>query len=158
MKLQDLSAQEFRFRTIVELYKSGKTQVQIAQLVNCSQPWISEVLKRYKNLGEQGLKPKGKAKGASSKLTTDQIEELKSLIVQGALAHGFATDNWTRKRIAELILVNYDVSYDPAYISRLMRKIGFSLQKPIAKSYRKDEEQALQWINERLPDLKKSRS
>ena len=156
MKLKTTSAQEFRFRTIVELYQSGKTQQEIAQAVDCSQVWVSKVLKRYKTQGDSGLQVKGKAPGASPKLTTGQFSQLKTLLNQGALIHGFATDNWTRERIAQLINKRFGVSYHPAHISRLMKRLGFSLQKPRTRSYRQDQEQVQIWKNKQLPALKKS--
>ena len=157
MRLQDTHSQEFRFQTIVKLSQAGKTQSMIADTLDCSQAWVSKVLNRYKDLGAEGLRVKGKAKGAKPKLDLDQIEQLKNLLLQGALEHGFTTDNWTRERIAELIKKEFSVSYHPAHISRIMRKIGFSLQKPKTKSYRKDEQSVNKWKNEELPELKKSK-
>lgn len=157
MRLSEISAQEFRYRTVVELHKEGKTQIEISNLVDCSQAWVSKILTRYKREGEAGLSVKGKAKGAPSKLSELQFSELPKLLKEGALKHGFPTDNWTRERIASLILDKFSVSYHPAHISRLMQKLGFSLQKPQSKSYRKDEKAAKKWKDEDLPELKKSR-
>ena len=99
---------------------------------------------------------KGKAKGAQSKLSTDQFTLLRELLLQGALHHGFETDNWTRERIAQLIMDKFQVSYHAAHISRLMKKMGFSSQKPRTRSYRKDELQVQHWKTEQLPRIKKS--
>ena len=156
MRLSTTSAQEFRNRTLVELYESGKTQKEIASLMDCSQAWVSKVLRRYRIEGPKGLLSKGKAKGATSKLTILQLENLKQLLLEGALNHGFVTDNWTRERIAALILKKFEVSYHPAHISWVMRKIGYSKQKPITHSYRKDKEAVEEWKTKTLPALKKS--
>jgi transposase len=157
MRLQGITAQEFRFRTIVRLYEEGKAQVAIAQTVGCSQCWVSKILQRYREEGEVGLQVKGKAPGKPAGLGDFELAQLRMLLLQGALIHGFTTDNWTRERIAALIQQKFNVSYHPAHISRLMKKIGFSLQKPQAKSYRKDPQQVHSWRTEQLPELKKSK-
>ena len=83
MRLTTTSAQEFRNRTIVELYESGKTQSEIAKLSDCTQAWVSKVLKRYRQEGSKGLQSRGKAKGAKSRLDSTQLEQLKDLLLQG---------------------------------------------------------------------------
>lgn len=156
MRLSTTSGQEFRNRTIVELYESGKTQKEIAELTDCTQAWVSKILNRYRLEGSKGLLSKGKAKGAKSKLDSIQLEQLKQFLLAGALEHGFATDNWTRERIAALILKEFEVRYHPAHISWIMQKIGFSKQKPVTRSYRKDEKAVKEWKTKTLPSLKKS--
>lgn len=156
MRLKGTPAQEFRFQTIVRLKEQGKSQIEIAHLVNCSQCWVSKILKRHATEGEKGLKVKGKAPGKKPGLTKANLEQLKSYLQQGALHYGFPTDNWTRERIAQLIKRQFGVSHHPAHISRIMKKIGFSRQKPRARSYRKDDQEVKEWKEKKLPSLKKS--
>ena len=158
MRLKGIPAQEFRFQTIVRLSEEGKTQAQIAQAVKCSQAWVSRILKRHRQSGSAGLKVKGTAPGASSRLSKQQLNQLKRLLKKGALKSGFSTDNWTRERIAQLIAKQFSVSYHPAHISRIMKRIGFSLQKPIVQSYRKDHKAEQAWIKDQLPALKKKQN
>lgn len=157
MRLPTTSAQEFRNRTIIELHQSGKAQTEIAQLVGCTQAWVSKIINRYAKEGLKGLTSRGKAKGAKPRLDSVQLEHLESLLLDGALEHGFATDNWTRERIASLILKEFQVNYHPSHISKLMKKIGFSLQVPIGHSYRKDDRAVQEWKAQALPSIKKSR-
>lgn len=156
MKLSEASASEYRFSLIVRIHEEGKTQKEISALVQCSQGWVSQVLKRYRLLGASGLKVKGKAPGKAPKLTMDQFENLKTYLLEGALAHGFPTDNWSRERIVQLIKAKFGVSFHVSHASKLTRKIGFTLQKPKTRSYRKDEAACQQWKEEQLPILKKS--
>lgn len=141
---------------IVRLSTEGKSQKAIAALVQCSQGWVSEVLKRHRLLGPSGLKVKGKAPGKVPKLSAEQLEGLKVLLVAGALSHGFATDNWSRDRIAQLIKDKFGVVFHVSHMSKLVRQIGFTLQKPKTRSYRKDQGAVEAWKGSVLPDLKKS--
>lgn len=150
------STSEFVYRMIVKLEKEGKTQDQIAKLLDCSQAWVSKILIRYRQLGDEKLLVKGKPKGKTSKLSPTQIEALKLMLVAGALAYEFPTDNWTQGRIVELVKDKFSVEYHPAHISWVMKKIGFTLQKPVHKSYRQSEAEIENWKKDTLPALKKS--
>lgn len=156
MRLSGDSATEYRFSLIVRLREEGKSQKAIAHLVGCSQGWVSQVLKRHRQLGLSGLKVKGKAPGKPPKLTKEQLEHLKVYLKDGALVHGFQTDNWSRERIRELIKHKFGVSFHVSHASKLMRQIGFTLQKPQTRSYRKDEAAGEEWKDKQLPALKKS--
>lgn len=155
MILKEARAIEYRYDIIIRLRASGKSQKAIAGLTNCSQCWVSRVLQRHKSLGTVSMGIKGKAPGNSSKLNNVSIELLKKFLLEGSLAHGFETDNWTRERIAQLIKTKFDIDYHVSHMSKLMKSIGFSLQKPVHHSYRKDEWAARKWKSEELPALKK---
>lgn len=155
MRLKGDSACEFRYQTIVNLHQDGKKQKEIAQLTQCSQAWISKVLTRFKQENQAVLRIKGKAKGKTSLLLDEQFEKLKLFLLEGGIAHGFPTDNWTRERIAILIEKQFQVAYSPAHTSKLMKKIGFSLQKPQAKSYKQQSFEVAVWKEQTLPNIKK---
>lgn len=157
MELIGDQAKEYRFVLILKLREEKKSQKAIAALTGCSQGWVSKVLKRYKGKSVEAIKVKGKAKGNESRLTKADLLSLQARLTEGALHHGFETDNWSRERIAELIKTQFGQSYHVSHISKLMQKIGFSLQKPKTKSYRKDEQAAIKWKEEQLPALKKKR-
>jgi transposase len=156
MELKGDQAKEYRFGLILKLSKEKKSQKAIAELTGCSQGWVSKVLKRYKGKSAEAIKVKGKPKGNESRLTRADFLALEERLLEGALHHGFETDNWSRERIAELIKTQFGTSYHVSHISKLMQKIGFSLQKPKTKSYRKDEQAVVKWKENELPAIKKS--
>lgn len=156
MRLSGKSAQDFRNQQIVELDASGYNQVQISKMLSCSQAWVSKILRRYEKDGQSGILSGQNQKGLKQRISQEQLTQLEEFLLEGALHHGFATDNWTRERIAELIKQKFNISYHPSHISRIMKQIGFSLQKPITKSYKQDKKAVAKWKNETLPALKKS--
>ena len=111
------------------------------------------MLKRHRLLSVSGLKVKGKAPGNALKLTKEQFENLKTYLLEGALAHDYPTDNWSRERIVQLIKAKFGVSFQVSHASKLTRKIGLSLQKPKTRSYRKDEAVGQQWKKSRKKGL-----
>jgi transposase len=91
-------------------------------------------------------------------LNPDQLAQLVDLLGQGAQAHGFLGDVWTRRRVAQLIQEQFAISYHPTHVGRLLRQIGWSPQKPIVRATQRDEAAIAAWYNQRWPALKKSRS
>src|SRR5229473_3000948 len=67
--------------------------------------------------------------GPRPKLSEAQRAELADLLDRGAEAAGFVGEFWTTKRIAALIRRRFGVRYHPAHVSRLVRWLGFSVQK-----------------------------
>lgn len=63
---------------------------------------------------------------------------------------------WTCERVAQVIRKEFSVSYHPAqHVSRLLKKLGLSLQKPARRANQRDEEAVEHWKKERWPELKK---
>jgi len=158
MKLQSKEAQEFRLQQIVSLSEEGYRQPDIARLLECSQAWVSKVLQRAQREGKENLKAKGFAPGKTPALSTQQLEQLRGWLEAQAQASGFDTDGWTRQRVARLIFERFQVRHDLSHISRILSKLGFSLQKPKRRDYRQDAQAVADWKQQRLPKLKKSRS
>lgn len=155
MRLQNDDSVEFRFGLMVKLHREGKSQTGIAHLLNCSQSWVSKFLKRYRQEGHAALKVRHGAIGRVSRLNKEQLENLKQMLLKGALYYHFPTDNWTRERIAHLVEKQFSVVYHPSHISKVMRRLGFTLQKPKRRSFKKDEAAVERWRSETLPEVKK---
>jgi transposase len=155
MRLTSDASVEFRLERIVKLHGHGRSQTEIASLLDCSQAWVSKVLKRHREQGDAALRVRKGTRGKTALLSPEQLESLKALLLKGALHCNFPTDNWTRERIASLIEQQFSVHYHPAHISRLMRRLGFTLQKPKRRSFKKDEKAVEKWRDETLPALKK---
>ncbi len=119
------------------LQKAGKlSQAEISRQLSVSRTSVSVWAKQETKEGMNGLR-KQKASGSASKLTQKQKQTLKRLLDRGAMACGFPTDRWTLARVAELIKREFDVTYHPNYLNRLLRSLGFSPQKPLPQPQNK---------------------
>ena len=94
--------------------------------------------------------------GRPPALHRDQRAQLVTLLEQGAEAHGFLGDVWTRRRVARLIKERFAITYHPTHVGRLLRQIGWSPQKPIVQATQRDEAAVAAWYSQRWPALKKS--
>jgi transposase len=86
-------------------------------------------------------------------LTAVQKAELPGRLEQGAEAYGFLGEVWTTKRVARLIQEVFGVQDHPAHVSRLLREIGWSVQKPLRRATQRDEAAIAAWVTERWPAL-----
>jgi transposase len=137
-----------------ELKKEGWSQQRIAEALGVSKGAVSQWMKRGREGGVEALKRRP-APGARPRLSQEQRAKLPELLERGARAHGFRGEVWTCERVAEVIRREFGVSYHPAHVSRMVRALGLSLQKPSRRADQRDEEAIERWKDERWPSLKK---
>jgi len=140
----------------LELKERGWKQTQIAQALGVTEGAVSQWMKRAREEGVQALRHKPPP-GAPSRLSEDQRAKLPELLARGAQAHGFKGEVWTCERVAVLIRREFGVSYHPAHVSRVVRMLGLSLQKPQRRAEQRDEEAIEHWKEKKWPYLKKGR-
>jgi transposase len=141
----------------LELKEQGWKQTEIADALGVSEGAVSQWMKRAREEGVEGLRHKPPP-GATPRLSEDERAELPELLAQGAEAHGFRGEVWTCERVAIVIRREFGVSYHPAHVSRLLKALRQSLQKPQRRAEQRDEEAIEHWKEKRWPSLKKGRS
>ena len=139
-----------------ELKQQGWKQTEIADALGVTEGAVSQWMKRAREEGVEGLRHKPPP-GATPRLSEDERARLPELLAQGAQAHGFRGDVWTCERVAIVIRKEFGVSYHPAHVSRLLKALRQSLQKPQRRANQRDEEAIERWKEERWPSLKKGR-
>ena len=137
------------------LLKAGKlSQAEIARQLGVSRATVSDWAKVVESQGIKGLKSK-KARGVEAKLSQEQKQRLKKIIEQGALRHGFPTDRWTLERMRQVIQEKFEISYHPKYLSRLLKQLGFSPQKPMPQAIEQEKELVQAWLEKDWMRIKK---
>ena len=144
-------------RRCVEMKESGWKQKDIATALGLTPGWVSQTIKKYREQGAEALLAR-KPTGSPPKITPQQLAHLVEELNQGAVSHGFPGQIWTRARVNEAIGRLFGVSYDPTQVGRLLRKVGWSLQKPARKARQQNQQKVHQWREETVPDLKKAQN
>ena len=140
-----------------ELKERGWKQTEIADALGVTEGAVSQWMKRARQEGVQALRHKPPP-GAPPRLSEDErARRLPELVAQGAEAHGFRGDAWTCERVALVIRREFGVSYHPAHVSRLLKKLRLSLQKPERRADQRDEDAIEHWKDQKWPSLKKGR-
>lgn len=139
-----------------ELKQEGWSQQEIADALGVSKGAVSQWMKRAREGGAQALKRRP-APGALPRLSEQQRARIPELLKQGAEAYGFRGEVWTCGRVAEVIRREFGVLYHPAHVSRMLKALRQSLQKPARRANQRDEEAIEYWKEQRWPHLKKGR-
>jgi transposase len=137
-----------------ELKERGWKQTQIADALGVTEGAVSQWMKRVREQGVEGLRHKPPP-GATPRLSEDERAKLPELLAQGAEAHGFRGEVWTCERVATVIRREFGVSYHPAHVSRLLKALRQSVQKPQRRAEQRDEEAIDNWKEKKWPSLKK---
>jgi transposase len=138
----------------LELKERGWKQKQIADALGVTEGAVSQWMKRAREKGVEGLRHKPPP-GTPPRLSEDERARLPELLAQGAQVHGFRADVWTCERVAIVIRREFGLSYHPAHVSRLLKKLRLSLQKPQRRADQRDEEAIEHWKDQKWPSLKK---
>lgn len=145
---------EERRKRAWELKQAGWKQKDIAVALGVTEGAVSQWMKSGREAGEDGLKAHP-AKGVPSRLTQEQQASIPVVLAKGAAAYGFQGDVWTSRRLAVAIKREFGVSYHPDHCGYLVRKMGFSLQKPAVRATQRNEPAIEHWKNQQWPRLKK---
>ena len=136
------------------LCADGYTSGEIANKLGTSRQIVSLWLKTYSESGVEGLYDKSKS-GGPKKLTDVQIIQLCDIIDSGPTAYGLITGVWTSSIIRDIIHEEFGVSYHDGHVRKLLKKFGFSVQRPKHLLANADKEKKESWMKETYPDLKK---
>lgn len=146
--------QEWRRLRAWSLWQQGWKQKDIAMALGVTKGAVSQWIKRGKQAGAEGLR-QSKAKGAEPRMSHEQRAQLPMFLLLGAEAFGYRGNVWTGQRVAEVIKRVFGISYHPDHCSRLLRQIGWSVQKPIERATQRNEEAIKHWKEQQWPALQK---
>ena len=136
-----------------ELHEQGWTGSAIAEALGVTRGAVSQWLKAAREGGREALRQRPRGRKAP-KLTKMQRAQLPDLLAQGAEAYGFIGDVWTTARVAEVIRREFRVRHHPAHVSRILRAIGWTVQKPVKRSTKRDEAAITAFREEHAPSLR----
>jgi transposase len=146
---------EYRRFRAWNLYQSGWRQKEIAIALGVTQGAVSQWLRRARQEGSAALH-KRSSPGRPAYLSPEQKAQIPALLERGAEAYGFRGDLWDRKRIRQVIKTELGVTYHVSHITRLLRQIRWSRQKPLPRATQRNEAAIKEWLEQRWPQLKKS--
>ncbi len=139
------------------LLEQGVSQSEVARRLGVHRQSVIRWVRQLAQSGRGGLKKAGRA-GRKPKLSTTQLREIEQGLKRGPEALGYATGLWTGARVRELIEYQTGVRYHEAHVWRILRKLGWTCQRPSGRALERDEEGIRRWKKYRWPRIKKKRS
>lgn len=127
---------------------------QIAKLLHVHRSTVHQWIAAWNEHRELGLL-EGHRSGRRSSLSDENIETLSDIVDSGPVAYGLDTGVWTSPIIAQVIESEFGVAYNPGHVRKLLKQIGFSVQRPRAKLIRADQREQNKWTRYSYPNLKK---
>lgn len=146
---------ESRRRRALELVEQGLSLNAAARRIGCAASSVMRWLRAFRRHGQEGLEVR-RAPGRPPRLSAHQRRLLLKQLLRGPMAHGYPTELWTTRRIAEVIERRYGVRYHPNHVSRLLGQCGWSCQKPERRARERDEQAIARWKRNTWPRVKKT--
>lgn len=144
---------EWRRLRALDLARQGWKHHDIAVALAASEAAVSQWLAAARSGGADALRSHP-APGRAAKLTAEQLQQIPDFLWHGAEAYGFRGDVWTCERVAGVLYEELRVSYSKSQVSRLLKRLGWTPQVPIARAIQRDEDAIEHWRSEVWPALK----
>ncbi len=136
------------------LRRTKLSQAAIARRLAVSRAAVGQWAKDLATGGLRQLAAR-RSTGRPCKLCESQQAELDQLLRRGAQAAGFPTARWTAARVRRVIEREFTVTYHLTHIPRLLRRLGWSLQQPLARAAEREEDVIRAWLAHDWPRIKK---
>ncbi len=143
-----------RFRA-GEMFARGESQAAVARELGVTTAAANHWHQAWQATGRRGLKAAGRA-GRKPRLGPADLARLESALRTGPAAHGFLTEVWTLPRVAIVIERLTGVVHHPGHVWRVLRDLGWSLQRPGRRARERNEAAIAQWKHQRWRQLKKT--
>ena len=140
-----------RIRAVI-LVSDGWAYHEIHGALGISIGTVSYAVLRYLQGGPQALETQPRT-GRPRKLSEDELCRFEELIDAGAVAYGFPNNLWDAKRARKVIGECFGVTYHPHHVAKILRKRGFSVQRPAPTLARADYKAQHRWETREKPRI-----
>jgi len=136
------------------MMEQGKSPDLIAEILGVGRSTVFEWQAKYRSGGLAALNTKCSS-GRPRKLSDQQMVQLFSLIVgKDPRQYGLGFALWTREMVAEIIHRQFGVQVSLPTVSRILKRLGMSPQRPVYRAYQADPEQVKAWQEHVYPALR----
>jgi len=134
---RDFSALERRRLRAAVLLEKGIHEAEVARRVGVHRQSVNRWKQALEKLGRTGLKKAGRA-GRKPLVSAAKLRTIEADLERGPQALGYETGLWTTQRVAELIEERFGVRYTAEHVGSLLRRLGWSCQRPIGQALERD--------------------
>ncbi len=149
--------EDLRRRTVRAVIEQGLYKAEAARVFGVSRTSVHTWVALYEVHGEAGLTPKrsgrpkcgGRLKGWQAATIVNTIKDY----CPEQLKMPFAL--WTREAVRDLIDRKFGIRYGLNMVGRLLRRWGFTPQKPVMRAYERNDERIRHWLRKEYPALRR---
>jgi transposase len=136
------------------LHKRGWKNITVAHALGVTKGAVSQWLRIAHQQGSGALRGQPRP-GRPARLTPAQYPALVAHLKHSPLRSGFRGEVWTCLRVKILIHRYFNIRYSKSQVSRILKEINWTPQKPIRRQRGRDEIAIAHWRRYKWPSLKK---
>jgi transposase len=136
------------------LVLGGRTQAAVATALDVHPVTVAKWMAKHRSQGEAGLAAKP-TPGRPRFLTPQQDRQVRRWLAQKPTVHGFPTDLWTARRVAELIQRKFGISFHPNYLRDWLKQRNYSPQRPARRPRQRNDANIVHWVANDWPRIQK---
>jgi len=152
----DLAQRAERRKEAVRRLRAGESAAVIAMHLGVAINSVYEWGKRARLEGLRSLSTRP-GRGRPPKLSRERWAELRRLVLRGPRACGFERELWTLPMIKELVEDRFGVEYHEDHLSKFVRRLGLSVQRPMVRARERDEKAIKRFVEAEFPAIEKKR-
>jgi transposase len=153
IKPQDLFE---RRKQAIKLFQKGMSRIEIGEIVGVHRNTVGEWIKLWQAGGVYALKVQdgGRPLGDGRILMPHEEKDIQKCLIDKCpdqLKLPFSL--WTRKAVQLLIKERLDIDIAIRTVGKYLHKWGFTPQKPVKRSYERNEQHVNSWLNDEYPAI-----
>lgn len=154
-RTRDFAALEQRRDEAAVLLQQRVRPAEVARRLGVTRQSVSRWQTTLREHGRVGLR-RAKRAGRPPALTAADLKRVERALKAGPEAQGYATGLWTLARVGQLIEAQCGVRYSKPWVWHLLRRLGWSCQRPTGQARERDEAAIRRWKRVEWPRLKKT--
>jgi transposase len=149
-------AQEQLRRKAVEAALGGMTHVEAARVFGVTRQAVGAWMERYEVAGAAALKarPRGRPRGTGRLLPWQAAQTARAVVDRCPNQLKLPFWLWTREAVGELIARRYGVKLSVWTVGRMLRRWGFTPQKPVRRAFEQNPAEVRRWLREIYPRIR----
>jgi len=132
------------------LVRRGQPALEVAAVVGVT----ARTVRRWQQATGRDKPPSRRRPGRPQRLSVRQLQRLQRVLQGGAFAQGYAGDFWTLDRIGQVIWQLFRVRYHPSGVWHVLRRMGWSCQRPQRRPFGRDDAAIAHWRRYAWPQIK----
>ena len=155
-KLSPDAQDDLRRRVVRAVVDGGMSKAQAVRTFGVSKTAVFKWVKAYCEGGERALTARQRGRPKQSRLKGHQAATTVRMITDRCpdqLKLPFAL--WTREAVGDLIEQRWDIRLSVWTVGRLLKKWGFTPQKPVRRAYERDPVAVQKWLDEDYPAIRR---
>lgn len=156
-RLSPAAQEDLRRRVVEAVVERKMSQAAAVRTFGVSKTAVYNWVTKYRSGGKRALKSKPRGRPRRSRLQGWQAATTVKLITDRCpdqLKLPFAL--WTRDAVRELLAERFEVDVSVWTVGRLLRKWGFTPQKPLRRAYERNPVAVQRWLDEEYPAIRRT--